>query len=436
MLEIVRREFPSAPQWWRPGSRAAASAALLLALLAVGSFQSTHAATTPDPRLIDELRDRLLKEPRCSPDCAAVLAADVSIAAGRLEMALTVTALDAVGLALPAGNSTWTPDVVEVDRAGGWVQRIRGTRYVSLSRGRHVVRLEGSLEGIDALTLSFALPPYVVDVHAADWDVSGLTDRHLMGGVLQLARKRVAGASASASARQEEFPPYVRVERVFHLSHDWTIDTNVVRVSPRTAAFAVTLPLLANEAVTTPGLRAVDGRLSLAMSEDETNQTFSSILPRSEALELTAPRDGAHSERWSFEVAPTWHAEFSGVPAVAPEQDAPDWVFEYYPRPGEHLKVTVTRPAAAAGESLAFDGIALQTSMGKHSSDSILEMTYRSTQGGRQTLRVPADAVVTSVSSDGRPTALRPEAGSSRCLRSRGCTPGRCSGASRRASEF
>jgi hypothetical protein len=73
--------------------------------------------------------------------------------------------------------------------------------------------------------------------------------------------------------------------------------------------------------------------------------------------------------------------------------------------------VKVTRPAAFEGGTLAFDNATLRTVAGRRSSDTTLQLHYRSTQGGRQTLHLPADAVVTNVLSDGQPLALRPEHG-------------------------
>src|SRR5262249_20045354 len=191
----------------------------------------------------------------------------------------------------------WNPDLVQVDGAGaGWVQRSPGgVRHVSLPPGLHLVRIEGPLEGIEALSLSFPLRPHVIDVHALDWDVGGVAERRLMSGALELARRRVVSASSGA-ARQGEFPPYVAVDRLFHLSHDWTIDTSVTRVAPKSAAFTVNLPLLPEEAVTTPGLKGSGGSLSLGLAAGETLQRFNSILPRSDSLELVAPRANSHSD--------------------------------------------------------------------------------------------------------------------------------------------
>jgi hypothetical protein len=94
-----------------------------------------------------------------------------------------------------------------------------------------------------------------------------------------------------------------------------------------------------------------------------------------------------------------------------PELNAAGWTFEYYPRPGERLMVHVTRPAPAAGGTLAYDQVQLQTSIGRRSSDSTLRLQYRSTQGGRQVVRIPPDATLTRLLSDGSPLVLRPEHG-------------------------
>jgi len=251
-LELTRRDLPSMPGWRRERPEASA-AFVLLGVVLCGTVAPVRAATTPDPELIDQLRTELLAAPKCAPDCAAVLSAEVAAGAGRLSVVLNVSALDPVGIALPRGDPAWTPDLVQVDGAGpAWVQRSpQGIRYVNLARGRHLVRIEGSIEHIAALSLAFPSPPHVVDVHAPDWEVGGLTDRRLMSGALELARKRVAGAAPSPAMAQEEFRPFVAVDRMFHLGRDWRVDTTLTRIAPTSGAFTVSLPLLADEAVTT-----------------------------------------------------------------------------------------------------------------------------------------------------------------------------------------
>ena len=103
---------------------------------------------------------------------------------------------------------------------------------------------------------------------------------------------------------------------------------------------------------------------------------------------------------------------FEGFAPVLPEDvNAPAWVFRFMPRPGETLKLKVTRPKGVKGTTLAIDSVSQVTAVGTRSSTTTLEFSYRSTQGGRHTIKLPVDARVTSVSFDGRPQQLRPEKG-------------------------
>jgi hypothetical protein len=413
LFELTRNALPGLPAGWRTGARTGVAAVLLAMSALIVSPQPARAAATPDPRLLSELQARLLERPKCLPTCAEVSSASVTIAGARLVLVLEVSALDRVGVPLPGAEPSWSPDLVQIDgaAAGGVYRNASGTRYVMLGAGHHIVRAEGPLGATEALSLAFALPPRVIEVHALGWDSGGVSERHLVSGALELTRRRAAADTEASTARQEEFPPFVTVDRLFNLGPDWTVTTTVGRVAPRTAAFTVTLPLLANEAVTTPGLTARDGAVTLGLGVGEPSQQFSSSLPPTGTLELEAPAEATRSERWRFNVAVNWHVEFRGTPAVIPGEHAPVWLSEYYPRPGEQLTLRATRPVATAGGTLAFDAVQLQSSVGKRSSDGTLNLSYRSTQGGAQTLQLPPAARVIRVLSDGEPIAVRPEHG-------------------------
>lgn len=413
LYELTRNDLSKLPQWLHRSRIGALGALLLAGSLGLGFAPPVHAASTPDPALLSELQARLLEPPQCAPDCADILAASASIATERLSVVLNVSAMDAVGVALPGADPNWSPDLVQVDgAAAGWVYRsARGIRYVRVAPGRHVVRLEGSVRGVDTLALTFPLAPHVVDVSAPGWDNAGITGRRLMSGALELARRRIAQEVNASAPRQEEFPAFVSVDRLFHLAHDWSIDTTLERIAPKSGAFTLTLPLLAQEAISTPGLEVTGNAVTVGLAVGQETLQFNSIIPISDSLELIAANDSTHSEHWRFDVGATWHVDFSGLPAVAPEGNSGVWIFEYYPRPGEHLKLAIHRPEGTAGGTVAFDRVQLATSVGKRSSDTTLELSYRSTQGGRQVLHLPPQAQVTAVLSDGAPIGLRPEKG-------------------------
>ena len=73
----------------------------------------------------------------------------------------------------------------------------------------------------------------------------------------------------------------------------------------------------------------------------------------------------------------------------------------FHPRPGETLNVTVSRPEAVAGGTLAFDHVAVHTAVGAHQRRSVMDVHYRSTQGTSHRLRLPPAADFESVTIDG-----------------------------------
>jgi hypothetical protein len=411
VFELTRKDRLRLPDWLRREHFAPATAVLLGVVAAFGTAPPARAEeATPDPAVLEDLRARLLEPPKCAPDCADVSAANVSVDALRLQMTLSVSALDAVGLALPGADPNWAPDSVAIDGTPvGWVYRSAGgLRYVSISPGRHVLRVAGSLAGLQALALAFPMPPHLIEVNAAGWDVSGVSARHLVSGALELTRH--AAPEDGGAARQGEFPPFVAITRLFRLAHDWTIDTTVQRVAPPASAFTVRVPLLAQESVTSPGLEAHDSAVTVGLAANGQQAEFSSIIPISDTLELIAPETGPYSERWIFAVGASWHVDISGVPPVAPDEDA-QGTYEYYPRPGEHLAVRISRPQPVPGGTLAYDSAELVLSAGKRSSDLSMVLSYRSTKGGRQVLKLPEDAEVTLVRGDDGPLGLRPNKG-------------------------
>ena len=401
----------------RPGAGGATRAVVAVLLLTLALAPSPgHAGTTPDPALLQELRNRLLTAPPCTPDCGDVQAARVSVAGDELEVALEVSALANIALPVPHAADRWQIEHLSVDGANGiaLAREGDGGLWVPLKAGAHRVVLQGRLAPVESVQLAFPRPPYVVSVSASGWDVAGVNEGRLVAGVIELTRVRMQRGTALESGA--EFPPFVRVTRDFKLDIDWTLATTVERVAPAHAAFSVEVPLVAGESVITEGIdvRRHDGSASalVGLAAGAPWTRWNSTLPIARTLELVSPTDAARSEVWNFRVSPQWRVSFAGFPAVLPENpDAAVWVYQYRPRPGESLKLVVSRPPAAAGATLAIDSVAQHISYGKRAADVALDFAYRSTQGGRHTLTLPPDARVQTVRVDGEELPLRPTEG-------------------------
>jgi len=247
-----------------------------------------------------------------------------------------------------------------------------------------------------------------------------VNEGRLVSGSVELVRTaappsaaRAAGGAAGqvASGGGADFPVFVRVIRRFDLGLDWTVSTEVQRVAPERAALTVEVPLVADESVLTPGIEVTPRRhVLIGLAPDAGGAAWESGLARSEALTLAMPDSATYTEVWMFTVHPQWRVEFAGLPPVLPDDpDAPQWVYTYYPRAGERLSLAVTRPAAAPGPTLAIDSATQRLRLGARTADAELEFRYRSTQGGRHAIRLPAAARMQSVSVDGAALAIRPE---------------------------
>ncbi len=401
-------------QWRRlMASRGAAAAMIAACIMTAGHVQPVRAEGTPDPQLLSELRTRLTRPPECMPSCVDILAARVSLEPGALDAQLEVTALANVAVALPSAANRFEPESVTIDGAAvAGVYRDSSQQYwIALKPGVHQVRIAGRLPPAESIQLVFPQVPHAISVDGSGWDVSGINQGRLLANTLELVRRK-ATIGSEASETSAQFAPFVRVHRQVALDLDWAVRTTIQRLAPEKGGFTLHVPLLPGESVLTPGIEAKDGKVLVGFDSSAPAVAWQSALKRSDALTLTAPKDAAWIEVWSFNVSPMWRGNFTGLPAVLPENvDASNWTFEYHPRPGESLKIGVTRPAAAKGDSLAIDNASLTADVGKRATEVSLELSYRSTQGGRHVISLPPSAQVTEVNVDGTNVPVRPEKG-------------------------
>jgi hypothetical protein len=384
------------------------------ALISVAFVSNSRAAQTPDESLLEELQHRLTQPSPCVPNCAEIMSAHVAIETAAFEISLDVAALADVAVALPTMGQRSDPSSISVDgnAISGAYRDANQQLWLALKPGVHSVKIMGRLPSADAVALLFPQVPRAIAVTAQGWDAAGTAGGKLLGNTLQLTRRQSAAHEGTASPA-DRFSPFVRVIREFKLALDWSVQTRVERIAPERGGFTLEIPLLAGESVLTSGIDT-SGGTRVAASFDTNAREFkweSALSPVAE-FELQAPKDKPWSEVWTFRVSPMWRVAFNGTPAVLPESVQPDnWTYEYYPRAGEHLKVSVSRPAAVAGNTLAIDKVDQEIRVGTRSSDSTLAFTYRSTQGNQHAIGLPPGSRLTAVSVDGKPVPLRAENG-------------------------
>jgi len=395
--------------------RGGAAAALLLVALAPPPAR----AEMPTPELLEELRSRLLEPPSCHPSCASASRLALGVTPERLELRLAVDVAADSAVPLPAGGegeaAGFVPDAVIVDgrpaaallRGGG------GELWVSLAPGSHTLLVSGPLPNRATVEIPLPLRPQRVEIvgPARGWTVQGLAPDGRAHGALQLVREPSAAPGATAAPDRLEptaFPPFVAVERTLSLALDWEVRTRVVRIAPPEASIVLEVPLLPGEAVTTPGVRVQDGRALATLAPGAAAAGWSSLLAKTDALTLEAPREVAWTEVWRVDASPTWHVSAQGIPPV----DVPSTGLrfrEWRPWPGERIALAIERPEGTGGATLTVDRSALRLRPGLRATDAELSLALRSSQGGQHFVTLPEGALLTRIAVGGEEQPLRQE---------------------------
>ena len=409
VFEIAGRNWLNGLARFLPSRPGAGSTAAALVVLGAALAGDPAQADAPSPAILEELQERLLAPPSCAPRCAETIHADVEVGERELVARLQVHALATVAVPLPGEVGGWLPTQVLRNETAVQVRQREGTLWVRLDAGLHELTLRGPLPPGDVLTVPFPAPPRGVSVRSDAWDVDGVDDGVLSSGALELTRRRSAEGDSSTAASDEQLAQtrrlstFVSVHRVVDLAPlDWLVRTTVRRVAPDVGAINLEVPLLDGEAVVTEGVSVRDGQAQVAMQPTETSFRWVSTLPVGSAMALSAPLQRPWHEVWSFNVSSAWRVDFAGVP----ESEIGEGFGRFHPRGGETLALAITKPPAVPGDTLAFDEVLLETTVGHRWRDSRLQLDYRSTRGGGHRIRLPKEARLKTVSIDGEAVAL------------------------------
>ena len=400
------------PDWrrWRAVFRRSAGAlgATVLAVVLLDGFNTVEAAT-PAPEILDELERRLTAPPSCAPRCAELVDARVSVAEAALSIRLEIHAAQAVAVPLPGSAAGWYPTLVTrgADGQSDVLPTIRddeGVLWAHVSAGRHVLSVQGPLPPGDTLEIPFAIPPRTIAAQSEHWLVGGIEDRVLTAGSLNLTRLRVATDGEEATWEANRLPTFVRIERYLSLRLDWDVYTVVGRIAPAIGAVNIVVPLIEGASVVS-GHSLTEAGIAVAMEPAEQEFVWRSTLPRTTSLTLRAAADQPWQEVWRVDVGHMWKVNFDGVPQSSAGGPTGRGI-EFHPRPGETLALSIERPQAIGGDTLAFDNVALRTDVGAHLRHTELAANYRSTRGNSHGFGLPPGAELQAVMVDGETQPL------------------------------
>jgi len=275
--------------------------------------------------------------------------------------------------------------------------------------------MTGPLSPRETVSIALPLKPRFVTARVRGWTLDGLHEDGAADESLKLSR---TGGRAAAEVRPDEsgavsLAPFLRVTRTLHLGLKWEVETVVSRETPTGAPVVLDVPLLSGEAVTTAGVRVDKSKavVNVSLGPDATTTEWRSTLPESSALRLRADPAFARlgAETWLLDLGPTWHATFDGIPPIQRADADGALIAEWRPWPGEEVRIAVSRPAGAGGQTLTIDNGELKVAPGTRITGASLSLEIRSSRGTQHTITLAAGAELRSVTLDGQPMPLHLE---------------------------
>ncbi|WP_369601585.1 hypothetical protein AAIA72_00930 [Hahella sp. SMD15-11] len=324
--------------------------------------EPVQAQTFPPDKMLESLREVLLKPPACMPDCVRAGQGELVADAYSLSLALVVSADVDAAWRLPVLQSPdmpvrWFMDGTPVRT---FMRDGSGQIWIRVPAGVHELVLNLGLREFNALTLSFPEPPLDLASQVSDWTVEGLSGRQLAADRLTL--KRIALPERQSEPGEAFAPPpipaFVGVHRHIELGRDWRLTTQVTRRAPAKGALSVSIPLLAGESPL-GGVQVVDRHAVVTFRDGQQHLTWTSTLPAASRLTLQAPGWSERAESWSLYADSRWRITWSGLQPVRWQGPDGRWQPQWQPEPGDQVVISVEPATLLTGQRLNVDRVSL-----------------------------------------------------------------------------
>lgn len=390
-----------------PGKFVQSAAVILVFVLSASSPENVEATVLVSEDILDELQERLIEPPLCTPNCASVSEATITAKDNTLTISMTVDAVDDVAFALPAWRQYWLPQSVELIN-GKKIEpattkiNLQGQLLVRLREGRHRLNLRGVIYG-ERIELPFGVPVHNVATDVEGWEVSGIKDGLARTGTIQIAR-----VEKSIEQRDvllpDPLPPFVKVKRELLLGLEWNVVTTVIRVAPTQGALSVKIPLLQGESPISD-VNVEERSVTVDFSSQQKFVQWRSILEKQDTIVLSAKESMHWSEIWELDASPIWHVQYEGIAPIKQNNALHNPVWQ--PWTGEEVKISVVRPAAVEGKSLTIDAVNVEHELGARSNITDVSFNVRTSRGQDFSFNLPESAVFESLLIDGQAQPLR-----------------------------
>lgn len=380
--------------------------------VAAPPLQRPSTGALPDAELLEQLRQKLQAPPDCLPQCAHLARLRVLAQGAQVQLRLELHAQADTMVPLPGQGTPWRPASITQDGRTAPTRRdATGQLWAHLRAGVTQLLLAADVGEAGRVEIALPMPPQEVQAQLQGWTLAGLDARGQASGALSLVREAPAGAaSAAADGAAPVLPPFLLVQRTLNLGLQWSVTTRVSRLTDSRAPARARIALLPGEAVNSEVVRVEGGHALVQLGADDAAEFTSTLAPVAQ-LRLDSTTEPHQIEAWQLEPAAQWHVAWSGIAPVhlvraEPGQPlAPQW----QPWPGEAVELRITKPAAAAGQTVTLDRLALAFSPGLRATDVQATGRLRSSQGSNHRVTLPEGVEFLGLWVDGQALPIRPQ---------------------------
>ena len=366
-----------------------------------GSKSLASENSFPPPSMLEELGERLLQKPDCLPFCADVRKLDLMITDDTLRIILEIHTLSRVAVPLPGTAKSWVPENIFIDNkpAEALLKDDNGIIWILLPKGIHMVVLQGKTGRNNTIQIPLPLKPHMATVSSTGWDVQGIHENSVLEKNIQITRIKKKGRT-DFDNQQNNFTPFLHVERELDLGLTWNVTTRVKRLTPAGIPLAASIGLLEGESVTTGEIHVKNGHAHINMDAGTKEIIWRSRLDPREKILLKAPESVPWTETWILNLSPIWHCELSGIPVIFHQDKQKNRQPRWMPWPGEEVVIDILRPEAIPGRTLTITEAQLEITPGKRIGKGKLLLDINTSQGGQHQVLLPMDAKLQSVKID------------------------------------
>lgn len=389
------------------GKALSLSSVLLLGGLLFLSAPVSEAAF-PTETLLEELETELNKAAECLPQCAAIESAGIELSAQKLSVKLLVHALEDVSIPLPVPLKQWMPSSILLDDkpASGLFRHDSRQLWLFLAKGSHSVEINGRVDYLNQLQISFPLKPHHIRLKVEGWSAEGMDEDITKVSALSFLKLN-SNQKALSDIGQSDIPVFAEIKRTLNLGLSWGLTTQIRAVQGTSYPAILKIPLLAGESVLSDKVRLENGHAIITLQHKGATVQWNSKLLTAKQIKLKAIKSRQIIEQWILNTSPIWHIEHSGIPVVYHQRHGDLWQPRWQPWSGEEVLIDVTRPPGVKGKTITIDSSTLTITPGEQNTASSLEFNLRSSLGGQHTIHLPDDAVLQTVSINDKSMPIR-----------------------------